>query len=355
MSDRSLEGVRIKRWAALLASLLIWWPHLSKAQPVLSFTATGTSGTHIYTYDVTTGDLQNFSRTILRPLHSAQAYRNFYSASWSPDGRRVAYRTDDPGIFVADLKEGGATRFTESHDFRYSWAPDSRRLVFARRDAVVDDHDLFVLDIGTGQVKQLTANPNWDSYPCWSPVSNEIAFSSDRNSRHEETNIWVLDVEDPSSARILTAHVDASTKLRPSWSPDGQTLAFDARSEYAPEREARSGIWRIGADGSNPRFFGIDLGFLITTSPAWSPDGSMLAFERVAFSPADSQVGLANADGSAAYWLDLDNLTVLHLPRWVYQRPAQATVESISWAQVKSANEGGPAISVLPSAFTADE
>ena len=131
------------------------------------------------------------------------------------------------------------------------------------------DYDIFLLDVASDSVSNLTANAGMDYGFSWSPDGDALAFASDRDGNQE---IYTLNLEDRSVTR-LTNH-DARDGS-PSWSPDGARIAFMSR------RDAERGeIYAMNADGSNlQRITNNDR---YEEVPTWSPSGDALVFGALA-------------------------------------------------------------------------
>ena len=118
---------------------------------------------------------------------------------------------------------------------------------------------------GAGAIQRLTDHDAIDLYPSWSPDGQRIAFHSYRDGNSE---VYVMDADGGNPQR-LTDH-DAGDEF-PSWSPDGRRIAFESN---------RDGNWEVyvmDADGGNPqRLTDHDAG---DEFPSWSPDGRRIAFE----------------------------------------------------------------------------
>jgi TolB protein len=93
---------------------------------------------------------------------------------------------------------------------------------------------LYLIDIASGRVTELTDDPAHDSDPVWSPDGSTIAFTSDRGG----TAQVCLMRPDGSKVRCLTDGV------QPAWSPDGKSLTF---YRYTPDGTR---IFLAKADGS---------------------------------------------------------------------------------------------------------
>jgi Tol biopolymer transport system component len=110
--------------------------------------------------------------------------------------------------------------------------------------------------------------------PAFAVANGEIAFSG------FDGNSWQIYSVEPDGSGLaqLTQVSDLETATSPAWSPDGTRLAFVVQQSHADGTTGRSDLWVMNADGSDPRPL-ID-GPGSSWSPAWSPDGSRIAFAR---------------------------------------------------------------------------
>lgn len=94
-------------------------------------------------------------------------------ASWSPDGRRIAFISDRDGndeVYVMTDAGGSApTRLTDSpEDDSYpTWSPDGRCLAFVSRRG--DSWELHIMNADGSGLKKLVDSVDWGSGPSWSP------------------------------------------------------------------------------------------------------------------------------------------------------------------------------------------
>jgi dipeptidyl aminopeptidase/acylaminoacyl peptidase len=208
-----------------------------------------------------------------------------FDGTWSPDGKWVAYRdstrgiNEDDEIFIASA-DGKQHRNLTKHpanDWGPDWSPDGRTIAFnSDRDHGLGLRGYLVKPDGSN-LRRIDVD-TWIEYPSWSPDGKKLAFMGARGSNYE---LFVLDLETKNVTQLTDSPGHDSW---PSWSPDGSTIAFSSVRDdcgfAAQEAECwRTGdigehfdVWTIRPDGTGLRRVTPEFGQFMT----WSPDGRYL-------------------------------------------------------------------------------
>jgi TolB protein len=193
--------------------------------------------------------------------------------AWSPDGSKIAYVSDADGGQVISLMTPDGTGAQplspkELHAIHPSWAPDSKSLLYCTTDDLDPPRknaaDIFRIDISSRQVTRLTT-AGINTYPRLSPDGKRIAFRKILDVMNSEVFVMNADGSNPQN---LTN--DPAYDGWPAWSPDGSKIAF------ASNRRGNHRIYVMDADGKNVLPIVHDEGR--ATAPTWTPDGSSIYF-----------------------------------------------------------------------------
>ena len=138
---------------------------------------------------------------------------------------------------------------------------------------------IFIVDVGSKAVRQVTNGDTYEHSIDWSPRGDEIAFVSDRSPETDQFfnyDLFALKVSDGSIRRITATE---NAEYDPKWSPDGKMIAFRATKRGLTDRETTmedTHVWVVNADGSGRREFAtIDNR---QGAPVWSGDGHAIYF-----------------------------------------------------------------------------
>lgn len=159
--------------------------------------------------------------------------------------------------------------------------PDGTRLAFASNRGGF--WDLYLLDLASGDVTQLTDTPRYEGSPSWSPDGSFLAYETYFN---ENLEIFVGPSDDPVSNAIQlteSLHADHS----PAWSPGGRQIAYISNGEVMLADLDKTGADRF-ANLSNTEN-------AAESNPVWSPDGTRLAWASAAQSVGRSGIYIWDA------------------------------------------------------------
>ena len=134
--------------------------------------------------------------------------------TWSPAGTQIAFasgRSGTPQIYVVGVDGAGLRRISqESYADRPTWSPAPyNEIAFSARSG--PGFDIKILNIGTGETRQITFGEGTNESPAWSPNGRHLAFMSTRAGRSQ---IFTVD-RDGRNIRQITKDGNNQT---PNWS-----------------------------------------------------------------------------------------------------------------------------------------
>jgi dipeptidyl aminopeptidase/acylaminoacyl peptidase len=241
---------------------------------------------------------------------------------WRPDGQAITFLSDRAGtdgdaqLWLMNRAGGEAEKLTDLHGGieDYAWAPDGSHIALIVKDPppaqksgddappkpiVIDRFQfkqdiegylttrrrhLYLFDTATRHATQLITGPYDEALPAFSPDSRQIAFVSRRQPNAEHDGNWaiyLIEAKPGATPRALT-HYDGSDadpdwQSPPAWSPDGTKIAF---VHGGPKKLIEYGVRSlavVAATGGPDRVFNKTFDRNVA-APAWSPDGTQIRF-----------------------------------------------------------------------------
>ena len=245
----------------------------------------------------------------------------------SPDESKFAFDLHQGAgaatIWVQDLAGGGAPRQLTTENLEnvapiFMWSPDGRSLAYTSRRT--GTWDIWIVDVASGETRQLTNDIRDDTAPRWSPDGRWIAFLSERGG---QTDLWVVPSAGGNAVRVTN---DRAEEAQPRWTPDGHALIYgstDSQAElqllptdsgpprtllswpgysidaavlspddktvlFVSDRSGNPDVWSLSVSGGEPVPFAASP--LPDYAPRYSRDGSQVIF-------------LSNRGGSPDLWI----------------------------------------------------
>lgn len=196
--------------------------------------------------------------------------------AWSPDGTRIAYSSDKAGtedIYVLDVASGAERRATSlpGAEVSAAWSPDGTMIAFQDQNGAT-----FIVDLGSGTVRQILAPLFAPSKPSWHASGKTIAVGAlkpyTRRFREGTSQILTVDVASGAVTYSEPAPFESlSTRGEdgPVYSPDGTAVAFVMQSV----------LWVRPVDASGvPTGTARAITTEVTDAPTWRGDSQALLY-----------------------------------------------------------------------------
>ncbi len=283
-------------------------PRYSQDGRHLAFTVDfdGSEAYHLFVHDLATGEQRDLTP---HPKGSLQA-----DFSWSPDGKYIAFISDESGQFDAYVipAEGGEPRHILDAGYpawKIRWSPDGLRLAVTVEAGGIDFGTYIVTAADGSAIYRIAddTGPIDAGQPCWSPDGTRLAFTSDV---HGYNNIGIFDLP---TRQILWLTDGDGEKQFPAWSPDGSCLV------YVFNRSTISWL-AIQKPGDLPEMYRVEPG--VHYLPHFTPDGNHIIFAFDNPRHPDDIWSLSLADGS---FMQLTHSLPTELANFPFAMPEEIT------------------------------
>ncbi|MFN8412854.1 MAG: hypothetical protein U0Z26_10735 [Anaerolineales bacterium] len=188
----------------------------------------------------------------------------------------VSNRSGLPQIYLLDISTQTVVQITNVPEgaCQPSWAPDGTKLVFISpckgMDEIYYKASLYIINADGSNLIPIATVPGGDFDPSWSPDGKTITFTSLRTGQME---LFTIDVKAQIVTQI-TKGVSGVESREPSWSPDGSKIV------YAVKRLGVYQIWLMNNDGTDAKQIVRSGTKFIDYLPTWSKDGSLIIFNQ---------------------------------------------------------------------------
>lgn len=157
--------------------------------------------------------------------------------SWSPDGKSIAYFTDESGEYKLNIAPQNGKGKTKSYElegsgFYYNpnWSPDGKYITY-----IDNGRSFYCLNVKSGDIKKITTEPLYFPGPFgnlrgnWSPDSKWITYA--KNNKAFFHRVYIYSVEEDKSYPVSDGLSDATC---PVFDKSGKYLYFFASTDAGP-------------------------------------------------------------------------------------------------------------------------
>jgi TolB protein len=226
------------------------------------------------------------------------------------------------GMFILTMNADGSNPLRLNGDkttsMSPSWSPDGKKIAFMSNED--GKPEIYVINTDSTDKKQLTNtkpvddffSKQYPNYPSWSPDGKKIVFVSRPQPNHKAPELYVINVDGTNPTRLTHSKVVPDSwivlGLGPvAWSPDGKKIVYGA------VKDDRLGIHVINAYGTDT----VSLATANGSFASWSPDGKRIVFMSQEAGDQPTGIRLMDADGANLVALPNKKATAEVDPSWL--------------------------------------
>lgn len=235
----------------------------------------------IYLHD---GDLWSTDVSRQKTMRLTEGWNDMRAPKPSPTGDWVVFASNRSGhqdlwLVPADgsavpVQLTNQSLPADELRFGFSWSPDGKQVAYFSNQNAYWSDDLWVIDVETKKQKQLTSTVMGRGAPTWSPDGSQVAIYGTLKTDYwynELADVFVVDVQ-AATTRKLTKQITARETAPLNWSPDGKRIFFHNHSRGEMD------LWSVPSEGGVATRMTHEGGFLHNLD--MSPDGETFALIR---------------------------------------------------------------------------
>jgi Tol biopolymer transport system component/imidazolonepropionase-like amidohydrolase len=209
--------------------------------------------------------------------------------AWSPDGNQLVYSSDKGRdhlqLWVRDLRTGKDRELTRlaTQPQGASWSPDGKRIAFFDIDGVWRAAQVSVVDVASGKVTKLHNTMNAPGMPTWSADGKRLAMAYiapySKTVREGTNQIFTMSAENGAAnpedkwyVPVPNLSIDSRGYCGPVWSPDGKKMAAIYEGVLA--------VWPVSLSGEPlgpPRHMTSEIAY----APSWAGDSEHILYQSL--------------------------------------------------------------------------
>ena len=267
---------------------------------------------------VALGDLWLLPTTGGKPQNLTNDASYDLDPTWSPDGRFLAWSSDRGGglleIWIRDMQTGQMRQLTHipTQPTSLQFSPDGKRIAFVNVDAMWRGASIAVADVATGDVKVIHKSFFAPGTPTWSPDGKRIALAmvAPYNRKYREGTNQVLTMSSTGTpdnpdekwfAPQPNMSIDSRGWNGPVWSPDGTHMLGIYEGQLA--------IWPVSPKTGEPQGPPRHLTSEIAYNPSWAADNRHVLYQ------ANDKLRLMDLETGETRTVPLDLTYQVYVPK----------------------------------------